>query len=322
MPIVIPPGFIQLLGKVRGYWGYSHPLPASADKMFGDLVYWTVLSGITNSAQNEYLHGLTEGFTKYRNVRDTWSLKAKKALTDEGKRLAKQLLSRPSARAATSLKLDAIGKLLERRIDVNNSLLEAQQVIPKLWKDEGGLTPWRNSPKIINLVTEIAHPNGKYKIFDVGYVKATKWLQSCGVGQQVVAPMAQVAKFLAEFCACSEFRRPDYEYKRLGGLDEVEMPQVLVDWSPMNARCKELAGKTSKRWATAEIVGDAIHVVMYVRGLVRFVGDNHAASRKVTPASLFGFLDQFRISFDRFMDDVYDIDKVPGLIDRLESHLS
>ncbi len=322
MPITMPPGFVDLIGRVRRYWGYTYTLPETQRDFFDDLVYWSVLSGITNSAQNEYLYRLLEEFTTFGKVRDTWSMTAKRNLAPEQNRLTKELRTKSRARVVTRLKLDAVKKVLERRVILNNTLLEAQEVIPRIWKQEGRLEPWRNNKRVIDLVAEIAHPNGKYKISDVGYVKATKWLQSCGVGQELVAPMAQTAKFLAEFCNCSEFRRSDTEYKHLGGLEEVEMPQVLVDWGPMNLRCQELAGKTSKSWANPEIVGDTIHVVMYVRGLMWFVADNHVASRRVTCASLLGFLKRRRLSFGKFMEGIYDIERVPEIVTELESYLS
>jgi len=322
MPITIPPGFTDLIGRVRRYWGYSYALPETQSDFFDDLVYWSVLSGITNSAQNEYLYRLIEEFTVFGKVRDTWSMTAKKNLATEQTQLSKELRTKSIARVATQLKLDAVKKVLERRVDLNNTLLDAQEVIPRIWKEEGKLEPWRNNKRVIDLVAEIAHQNGKYKISGFGYIKATKWLQSCGVGQELVAPMTQTAKFLAEFCNCSEFRRSDNEYKHLGGLDEVEMPQVLVDWGPMNVRCQELAAKTSKSWANPEIVGDTIHVVIYVRGLMRFVAGNQTASRRVTCSSLLGFLQRRRLPFGKFMEGIYDVEKVPEIVSELENYLS
>src|SRR5437773_2002915 len=189
MSITMPPRFVDLLGRIRKYWQYTYALPKTERDFFDDLVYWSVLSGITNSAQNEYLYRLIGGFTTFGKVRDTWSMTAKKNLASEQGRLRKELRTKPTTRAATQLKLDAVKKLLERRVDVNNTLLDSQEVIPRIWKEEGKLEPWRNNKRVVDLVAEIAHPDGKYKISDVGYIKATKWLQSCGVGQQLVAPM-------------------------------------------------------------------------------------------------------------------------------------
>src|SRR2546426_2405364 len=116
MPITMPPGFVDMLVKVRKYWGYTYALPKTQRDFFDDLVYWSVLSGITNSAQNEYLYRLIEGFTAFGKVHDRWSMTAKKNLASEQSRLTKELRTKPTTRAATQLKLDAVKKLLERRV--------------------------------------------------------------------------------------------------------------------------------------------------------------------------------------------------------------
>src|SRR5437667_10748299 len=119
MPITIPPGFADLIERVRRYWGYTYALPETQSHFFDDLVYWSVLSGITNSAQNEYLYRLLEEFTTFGKIRDTWSMTAKKNLVSEQSRLTKELRTKPRPSVATQLKLDAIRKVLERRVVLN-----------------------------------------------------------------------------------------------------------------------------------------------------------------------------------------------------------
>jgi hypothetical protein len=318
IPVQVPPRFAEFTAGIRRAWGYREPLPQSEEEMFDHLAYWSLLSGITNSAQNEYLYLLIEPITHYRKVDDRWSIRAKKILEAEAGRISKsRKLAGPGSRRATNLKLDAIRKLLARRMEANRTFLEAQEAIPRMWLAEGNLGKWRRRDRVIDLVAAVAHPNGAYKIFDIGYIKGTKWIQACGVGQQVVPPMIQIAKFLAEMCGCSEFRKPEYEYKHLGGLDEVEMPQAIVDWGPMNTRCRELAKKAAPRWGTAQIVGDTIHVVMYVRGQV----EDRKLARMVTPATLLSFLKSRRTGFRAFTDALYNVDTLPAVTSTLENYL-
>lgn len=317
-PARIPDGFSDLARHVKRVWLYGRTLPKSPRDMFTRLAYWTLLSGVTNSAQNEYVYSLVKPISTFERVDDRWSLRTKTILEREKTRLLNMrrapLRSRIRAR---NLKVDAIGKLLERRMNVNRTLLEARRVVKEVWKAEGNLASWRDDPRVIDLIADVAHENGRFKIYDIGFVKATKWIHTCGVGQQVVPPLGQIARFLAELCACTELRHPSYEYKHLGGLDEIEIPRAITDWAVMNNRCREMAIRISSRWCTAQLVGDTIHFVMYLRGIL----ENQRAARMVTPSAILNHVKLLRVSFTQFLDDAYTADALPPLAERFEAFL-